>query len=170
MSEIFLVAAVARNGIIGADNDMPWHISSDLKHFKALTAGTPMIMGRRTFQSLPGILPGRPHIVITRDPEFQAEGATVVGSLEVGLELAERLAGDLGSDGVAIIGGGQIYTMGLSLADRLEITEVQADPEGDAHFPEIDPSIWQEVSRVSGERSERDSAGFEFVTYRRRAA
>ncbi|MEP3258100.1 MAG: dihydrofolate reductase, partial [Roseibium sp.] len=95
MPDIMMIAAVARNGIIGADNDMPWKISSDLKHFKALTLGKPMIMGRRTFQSLPGLLPGRPHIVITRDAGFDAEGADVVPSLEVAVELAEMKAGEL---------------------------------------------------------------------------
>ncbi|WP_417669867.1 dihydrofolate reductase [Roseibium sp.] len=168
MTETMMIAAVARNGIIGADNDMPWHISSDLKHFKALTKGKPMVMGRRTFQSLPGLLPGRAHIVITRDETFSAEGAETVPSLEAALRRAAEIAEEQGEDAVAIIGGGQIYRAGMALADRLEITEVQADPEGDTSFPEIDPAIWEEVARRKGERGERDSAHFDFVTYKRR--
>ncbi|MEP0233855.1 dihydrofolate reductase [Roseibium sp.] len=170
MPDIMMIAAVARNGIIGADNDMPWKISSDLKHFKALTLGKPMIMGRRTFQSLPGLLPGRPHIVITRDAGFDAEGADVVPSLEAAVELAEMKAGELGVDQIAIIGGGQIYKLAMDMAEQLEITEVQAEPGGDTHFPPIDLSIWEEVSRAAGDRTERDSADFDFVSYRRRAS
>ncbi|WP_153768274.1 dihydrofolate reductase [Labrenzia sp. CE80] len=169
MPDIMMIAAVARNGIIGADNDMPWKISSDLKHFKALTLGKPMIMGRRTFQSLPGLLPGRPHIVVTRDESFDAEGAEVMPSLEAAVELAETKACELGVDQIAIIGGGQIYKLAMDLAEQLEITEVQAEPDGDTHFPPIDPSVWEEVSRVQGERTERDSAAFDFISYRRKS-
>lgn len=168
MPELMMIAAVARNGVIGADNDMPWAVSSDLKHFKKLTVGRPMIMGRRTFQSFPGLLPGRPHIVISRDAGFRAEGAEVVRSLEEALGRANGLARELDVGEVAVIGGGQIYTAAMKHADRLEITEIQADPVGDTRFPDIDSNLWHETGRVQGERTERDSAGFDFVTYRRR--
>lgn len=167
MPQILLIAAVARNGIIGADNDMPWRLPTDLKHFKANTLGKPIIMGRRTFQSLPGLLPGRPHIVVSRDPGLELTGAEVVPSFDAALVRGAELAEDLGADEVAVIGGGQIYKMAMEQADRLEITEVQADPEGDTRFPDIDPSVWREVARKAAERSERDSASVEFVTYER---
>lgn len=168
MAELMMIAAVARNGVIGADNDMPWSVSSDLKHFKKLTAGKPMIMGRRTFQSFPGLLPGRPHIVISRDARFRVEGAEVVSSLDEALRRANELAQELDAREIAVIGGGQIYMAAMECADRLEITEIQANPVGDTRFPDIDPNLWHEVNRVQGERTERDSAGFDFVTYRRR--
>jgi dihydrofolate reductase len=167
MPHILVIAAVARNGIIGAENDMPWRLPTDLKHFKANTLGKPMIMGRRTFQSLPGLLPGRPHIVVSRDAAFEAEGADVMPSFEAALERGAELAAELGAAEVAVIGGGQIYKMAMEQADRLEITEVQADPDGDTHFPKIDPAVWREVARRPAERSERDSASVEFVTYER---
>ena len=170
MTEIVLVAAVAANGIIGADNDMPWRLPSDLKHFKALTVGRPVVMGRKTFLSLGKPLPGRPHVVISRDPAYAPEGAEPVTSLDAALSRAGELATDLGVGEIAVIGGGQIYAAAMDRADRLEITEVQAEPAGDTRFPEIDAAVWQEVSRVPGEAGERDSAGFEFVTYRRKAA
>lgn len=168
MPELVMIAAVARNGVIGADNDMPWVVSSDLKHFKKLTVGKPMIMGRRTFQSFPGLLPGRPHIVISRDAGLKAEGAEVVSSLEQALRRANELAQELDVREIAVIGGGQIYSAAMEQADRLEITEIQAEPVGDTRFPHIDPNLWREVDRIQGERTERDSAGFDFVTYRRR--
>jgi dihydrofolate reductase len=170
MTEIVLVAAVAANGVIGADNDMPWKLSSDLKHFKAKTMGRPVVMGRKTFLSLGKPLPGRPHVVISRDASYAPEGAEAATSLDAALTRAEELAAELGVDEIAVIGGGQIYAAAMERADRLEITEVQAEPQGDTRFPEIDAAIWQEISRTPGDRGERDSAGFEFVTYRRRAA
>lgn len=163
--EIVLIAAVARNGVIGADSDMPWRLPSDLKHFKTLTLGKPVVMGRKTFESLGRPLPGRPNIVISRSGGFAASGAEVVSSLEAALEKATALAVDLDKDEIIVMGGGQIYSQAMALADRLEITEVQADPAGDTHFPAIDPANWREVARQKGERSERDSADFDFVTY-----
>ncbi|WP_346911292.1 dihydrofolate reductase [uncultured Roseibium sp.] len=166
MPQIVLIAAVARNGAIGLDNDMPWRLPSDLKHFKAMTLGKPVVMGRKTFESLGRPLPGRPNIVISRNG-FRADGADVVASLEEALERAFALAADLAVDDIIVMGGGQIYHQAMDRADRLEITEVQADPEADTHFPDIDPAIWRETARIKGERSDRDSADFEFVTYRR---
>jgi len=167
---VFLIAAVPRNRIIGADNDMPWRLPSDLKHFKALTLGKPMVMGRKTFLSFGGKpLPGRPHIVISRDPDYAPEGVETARSLSAGLDRARALASNLGVEEVAVIGGGQVYAQAMQFADRLEITEIDAEPDGDTRFPDIDPGTWQEIARVQGMRSEKDSAGFEFVTYVRRA-
>lgn len=165
--DIVLIAAVARNGIIGADNDMPWRLPSDLKHFKSKTIGRPVVMGRKTFQSLGRPLPGRPNLVVTRDAGFRPEGAECFASLEEALAAASRLAAELEVDDVIVMGGGQIYAQSMALADRLEITEVQADPEGDTRFPGIDGEVFEEVARVKGERGEKDSADFDFVTYRR---
>jgi len=166
MPEIVLIAAVARNGAIGLDNDMPWRLPSDLKHFKAMTLGKPVVMGRRTFESLGRPLPGRPNLVISRKG-FVAEGAEVFPNLNDALKRAGALAGDLEVDDVIVMGGGQIYAQAMDLADRLEITEVQADPDADTYFPAIDPAIWHETARIRGARGERDTADFEFVTYRR---
>ena len=169
LPELVLIAAVARNGIIGAENDMPWQLSSDLKHFKRLTTGKPVIMGRKTFLSFGGKpLPGRPHVIISRDPAYAPEGAEAATSFEAALRRGEELAADLGVGEVMCIGGGQIYAQAIGRADRLEITEVDAEPAGDTRFPEIDPENWVETARINGERSERDSAGFTFVTYRRK--
>ncbi|WP_029066398.1 dihydrofolate reductase [Labrenzia sp. DG1229] len=168
MPELVLIAAVARNGIIGSDNDMPWTLSSDLKHFKRMTLGKPMIMGRKTFLSFGGRpLPGRPHIVITRDPDYAPEGAETATSLEDALKRAGELAGQMDVDEIFCIGGGQIYAQVIEQADRLEITEVDARPDGDTRFPDIHPAVWRETRRIDGERSEKDSADFAFVTYRR---
>ncbi len=169
MPELVLIAAVARNGVIGADGDMPWRLSSDLKRFKQLTLGRPVIMGRKTFLSFGGRpLPGRPHIVISRDPDYAPEGAEAAASLDAALSRAEALARELAVDEIMCIGGGQIYAQALAKADRLEITQVQADPEGDTRFPDIDPAIWRETGWEEGARTEKDSADFAYVTYRRK--
>jgi dihydrofolate reductase len=170
LPELVLIAAVARNGIIGADNDMPWRLSSDLKSFKRLTLGKPVIMGRKTFLSFGGKpLPGRPHVIVSRNPDYAPEGAEAATSFEGALKRAEELAKDLGVDQVMCIGGGQLYAQAIGSADRLEITEVAAEPAGDTRFPDIDPGVWQEVRREPGVRTERDSTDFTFVTYRRKA-
>lgn len=170
LPELVLIAAVARNGIIGSDNDMPWRLPSDLKYFKRLTLGKPVIMGRKTFLSFGGKpLPGRPHVIVSRDPEYAPEGAEAATSLEEALRRGVELAADLGVDQVMCIGGGQLYAQAISKADRLEITEVDAQPAGDTRFPDIDPAVWQEVGRAPGQRTERDSADFTFVSYRRKA-
>lgn len=168
MTEIVLIAAVARNGVIGARGDMPWRLSSDLRHFKRETMGCPMIMGRKTFQSLPGLLPGRPHLIVSRDPAFLPEGAEVLRSLEDAVARGEVLVRESGASALMIVGGGQIYAQALPLAHRIVLTEVEAEPLGDTVFPKLDPALWEEISRVKGERSERDSADFSFVTYRRK--
>lgn len=166
--EIVLVAAVAENGVIGSDGDMPWRLSSDLRRFKRLTMGHPVVMGRKTFASIGRPLPGRTNIVITRDPDFSQDGIHAAPSLEDGLEVARRTANDTGASSVMVIGGGQIYLATIDIADRLEITRVHATPDGDTRFPAIDLSTWQETERQRPERGERDSADVTFLTYRRK--
>lgn len=158
---MILIAAVARNGVIGKDNALPWHLPEDLKHFKQLTTGQAVIMGRKTWESLPERfrpLPGRLNIVVTRNPAYRAEGATVVGSL------AE--AQNVGAGKTAfIIGGAELYTHALPLAQRLELTEIDAEIDGDAHFPGFDRSAWREVGREDGTGA--DGLKYAFVTYER---
>lgn len=167
--QIVVVAAVAENGIIGASNDMPWRLPTDLKHFKQLTIGRPVIMGRKTFESLGRPLPGRPNIVITRNPQFAAVGVTAATSLEQALAIGVMLAREISADSVIVMGGGEIYRQAMPRADRLEITRVHAMPEGDTHFPEIDPANWREVARMVPERGEKDSADMTFLTFVRKS-
>lgn len=167
--EVVLVAAVSKTGVIGRDNAMPWHLSSDFKRFKALTMGKPMIMGRKTFQSIGKALPGRRTIVVTRDPAFAADGVTTVASIAAAFEQAKRDARDLGVTEIMVVGGGQIYADALPRADRLEITEVHCQVEGDAVFPAIDPDLWEVADRIETPAGERDDHAMTFVSYRRRA-
>lgn len=169
--ELFCVVAAAENRVIGRDGTMPWHVSSDLKHFKALTLGRPMIMGRRTWASIGRALPGRTTIVVSRDPNFRAEGAVVVPSLAAAIERGREIAARDDVDGVAIVGGGEIYAQALPLCDRVELTEVKLSPPiaGSVLFPALDPTEWREIARRIGERGPRDAADFDFVTLRRRA-
>lgn len=156
--EIFLIYARASNGVIGRDNALPWHLSDDLKRFKALTMGKPMVMGRRTFEGFPRPLPGRRHIVLTRDPAWRAAGAEPAGSMEQALALA-------GESEVAVIGGAEINAMFLPLAHRVELTEIHAAYEGDTYMPPLGPE-WRETFR--SEHAATDSApAFAFVTLRR---
>jgi dihydrofolate reductase len=152
---ISFVVAVARNGVIGREGGLPWHISSDLRRFKEITMGKPVIMGRKTWESLPRKpLPGRRNIVITRQQGFAAEGAEVAATPEEAL----RLAGDVPE--VAVIGGGEVYRLFWPLVDRLYLTEVDLDVAGDTHFPATDPAEWREVAREVHPKGERDSASF----------
>jgi len=154
-----LISAVARNGVIGIDNTLPWHLPEDLKHFKALTMGSPMIMGRKTFESLPGLLPGRRHLVVTRNPGWQASGAEPHPSLEAAIAAA-------GEGTAFVIGGGDIYRQALPLADVLYLTEIELEPDGDAYFPSIDAALWQVVEREAYLAA--NGIGYSFVSYRRR--
>jgi dihydrofolate reductase len=165
---LVLVAAVARNGIIGANGALPWRLSSDLKHFKALTWGKPLVMGRKTFASIGRALPGRETIVVTRDAAFASSGALVARSLDEALDLAAERARLIGADDIVIAGGGEIYAQTIGRASRLFITEVGLDAEGEARFPRIDLEQWREISRQPGERGPRDDADFAFVEYERR--
>lgn len=141
--QVAIISAVGQNRVIGINNQLPWRLPEDLKYFKALTMGCPMLMGRKTFESLPGLLPGRPHWVITRNMDWQAAGATPFASIEAAIDTAKTA----GHERVFIIGGGEIYQQSLALADTLFLTEVALSPEGDAYFPEFDRMVWQEVSR-----------------------
>jgi dihydrofolate reductase len=159
--EIILVLARAANGIIGRDGDMPWHIPADLRHFKQITNGRPMIMGRKTFDSLPGLLDGRRHIVLTRDTAWEEEGAEVVHSVEEALKLAN-------GPHVCVIGGAEIYRLFLPLADRVELTEIAIEPEGDTSMPGFDKAEWQEVAR-DAHAADGNIPAHDFVTLVRRA-
>lgn len=151
--KLTLVAAVAQNGVIGRDNDMPWHIPADLKHFKALTLGKTMLMGRRTYLSIGRPLPGRTTLVLTRQPDWTADGVTVVHSVAQALDLA-------GDTELIIAGGGDLYAQVIAVADRLEITHIDQQIAGDTVFPKIDLDVWRESAREQHE-------GFAFVTYLR---
>jgi dihydrofolate reductase len=164
---LVLVAAVARNRVIGANGGLPWRLSSDLKRFKALTWGKPLLMGRKTFESIGRALPGRETIVVTRDPAFACPGVFVARSVEAGLDLATERACAMEADKIIVAGGAEIYAQTIASASRLFITEVAIDTKGEARFPPIDPREWREVRREAGERGPRDEADFAFVEYER---
>lgn len=166
---VFLVA-MGENGVIGRDGDMPWRLSTDLKRFKATTLGKPVIMGRRTFASIGRPLPGRDIIVVTRQPGFAIEGVTVAASPAEALAAARRIAAGTGAIEIVVAGGGEIYRALLGEASRLVVTEVHARPDGDVHFPVIDPTVWCETGREGPVQGERDSAAMSFVAYERRPA
>ncbi len=166
--KISIVVAVAANGVIGRDGDLPWRLSTDLKRFKALTMGKPVIMGRKTWASLGRPLPGRANIVITRNADFVAEGASVVPSLEAAIALAKREAQATGADEICVIGGGEIYRQSIGVADILHVTEVQATVEGDTRFPDIDAQVFEKVFEEDLPQGEKDSHAMHFVTFRRR--
>ncbi len=166
---IVFVVAVADNGVIGDNGTMPWRQKSDLQRFKALTFGKPVIMGRKTFVSLPRPLPGRTNIVITRERAFRAPQALVVPSLEAAYAVARGDALRRGVSEIAVIGGAEIFAQWLPRADRLEVTEVHATPEGDTFLPAIDPAIWQSVARADHPAGTGDGSAFTYVTYIRRA-
>lgn len=149
--EIVLVVARGDNGVIGRDGGLPWHLPGDLKHFKAITMGHPMVMGRRTFESLPGLLPGRRHIVLTRDPAWRAEGAETVADAEAAI----AAAGDVPA--LMVIGGAEIFAAFMPRADRIELTEVHRSPEGDVKMPPLG-SGWRVAAREMG------GPDFDFVT------
>ena len=163
MSKICIIAAVAKNRVIGKDNQLLWHIPEDMKHFRELTRGKPVIMGRKTWESLPEKfrpLPGRQNIVVTRNKAYVAEGALLAGSLDEALKIADTAAAE-----VFIIGGAEIYQQALLLADTLYLTEIDLSPEGDALFPEISPAEWTETARDKCQTS--GHLAVEFVAYRR---
>lgn len=166
--EIVLIAAVADNGVIGSHGTIPWRLKSDMQRFKAMTSGKPVVMGRKTFMSLRRPLPGRTNIVVTRDPNFRAAGAVAVTSFADARAVARGDALRRSAPEIAVIGGAEIYAQWMESADRLEITEVHARPQGDTCFGAIDPAAWQEVARVRHPAGPDDSAGFSYVTYRRR--
>lgn len=158
--EIVLILARADNGVIGRNGRLPWSIPADLRHFKALTQGTPMIMGRKTFESLPGLLDGRRHIVLTRDPDWQEDGAEIARTVEEALHRAN-------APHISIIGGADIYRQFLPLADRIELTQVHSAAEGDTSIDMPDPADWQETARED-HAAEGTRPAYSFVTLRRR--
>lgn len=145
--KISLVWAMAQNRVIGRNNKLPWHLPEDLKYFKRITLGKPVIMGRKTYESIGKPLPGRTNIVVTRNEDFSAEGIKVVNSLAAAKTLCENIAEIDGIKEAMVIGGAQIYSQALPIADRLYLTEVHADVDGDTCFPEFDRSEWKEMGR-----------------------
>ena len=166
--QIVLIVAVAENGVIGANGVMPWRLKSDMKRFIALTSGRPVVMGRKTFVSIGRPLPGRTNIVVTRDAGFRAAGIVVTNSFADAMAVATGDALRRFATEIAIIGGVEIYAHWMGSADRLEITEVHARPDGDTRFAEIDASDWEEVARLRNPAGPGDSADFSYVTFRRR--
>ncbi len=164
---LVIVAAMARNRVIGGNNQLLWRLSSDLKRFKALTLGKPMIMGRKTWDSIGRPLPGRESIVVTRDRSFQPVGAHVVHDIDAALALGHELAIKMGADSLILAGGGDLYRQMINQCARLHMTEVDLAPEGDAVFPVIDPQLWQEVSRQTHPAGPGDEAAFAFVDYKK---
>jgi len=163
--EIVFVAAVAENGVIGRAGGLPWRLKSDLQHFRALTTGKPIVMGRKTWASLGRPLPKRTNIVVTRDPAFTAAGAVVTASLAAGLEVARGDALRRNADAIMVIGGGDIYAQLMARATRLEITRVHVRPDGEAVFPPIDPAVWRETARRECAAGPGDAANFTYLTY-----
>lgn len=162
---ICFVVARADNGVIGRDNALPWHIPADLKHFKRLTVGKPVVMGRKTFESIGKPLPGRHNIVLTRDPEWRADGVTVVPNLAEAVAAA-GLDPKTRAEEVMIIGGAAVYAEALPIATRVYLTEVHAAPEGDTLLPPFDPARWRETARED-HQAEGEQPAFSFVTLER---
>lgn len=161
MPRVTLILARARNGVIGRDNAMPWKIPGEQAYFKRVTMGHPIIMGRKTWESIGRPLPGRRSIVVSRNASYTAPGAEVVTSLET------ALAACAAASEVFVIGGAELYRLALPFADRLRITEIDADFDGDTHFPEIDRARWRETQREHHLPDELRNFGFDFVTYDR---
>jgi dihydrofolate reductase len=161
--EVVLVVAVAANGIIGRDGAMPWHLPADLRHFKRLTTGKPVIMGRKTFESIGKPLPGRHNIVLTRDRSWRADGVTIVPNLAEAIAAA-GLDPRAWADAIMVIGGAEIYAQALPIATRIELTRIHVEPDGDTRFPELDPADWVEVAR-DPYPALGDAPAHDFLTY-----
>lgn len=161
MSRLSIIVAMARNRVIGVDNKLPWHIPGELKYFKGLTMGHHIIMGRKTYESIGRPLPGRITVIVSRDPDYHQEGCLVAHSLDEAVELAGK------DEEVFFVGGSSLYQQALPRVDRLYITEIQADYDGDAHFPSFDRQQWREVSRAPQQTD--DGLGFDYVVYDRLA-
>jgi len=159
---ISLIAAMAEDRVIGINNKMPWHLPADLRHFKALTVGKPIIMGRKTWESLPGLLPDRPHIVVTKDLNYQAKGCQVVHSIDEAL----AAAGDVSE--IMIVGGAAFYAAMLPQADRLYLTQVKTTVEGDAFFPDYNATDWQIIAQETHAADEKNPFSYRFLTLERR--
>ena len=160
--KLSIIVAMAKNRTIGVNNTLPWRCPEDLKHFKALTMGHHMIMGRKTFDSIGKPLPGRTTVVVTRDTKLKIEGCLVAHSLPDAIKACAH------DDQIFIVGGADIYAQSLPLADTLYITEIQQDVAGDAHFPEFDTSVWQETAREVRSQETPQPLHYHFVTYRKK--
>lgn len=165
---VSIVVAMAENRVIGRDGGLPWRLSSDMKRFKALTIGKPVIMGRKTWESLGRPLPGRPHVVVTRNEAFAAPGVDRAATLDAAVERACALAREAGVDEICVIGGGEIYAQAMTRADHLHVTHVEADPDGDTLFPRIDSTVWECVHEERLPAGEKDSHPTRYAVYRRR--
>jgi dihydrofolate reductase len=162
--DVSLVVAMARNGVIGRDNALPWHLRADLQRFKSLTLGKPILMGRKTFESIGRPLPGRSNIVLTRDARWSAPGVSCVHTLEQGLARAD------GAAEVAVIGGAEVFRLAMPIAQRIYLTRVHAEVPGDTCFPELDEAQWREVERSTHPADEHNDYPVTFVTLQRRGA
>ncbi|MDA4846446.1 dihydrofolate reductase [Hoeflea poritis] len=167
---VTLVVAVARNGVIGRDGDMPWRLSTDLKRFKAVTMGKPVVMGRKTYQSIGKALPGRLNVVVTRDPAFRADDAEVFTTLDAAFERARQKAAADGQTEICVIGGGEIYRQALAGAQTIHYTRVDSEPQGDTRFPELDPNVWMLESEEAFPAGDKDTAATNYMVYRRMGA
>ncbi|WIX33854.1 dihydrofolate reductase [Salinicola sp. JS01] len=163
---VAMIAALSQNRVIGVDNQLPWYLPEDLKHFKALTLGKPLVMGRKTFESIGRALPGRLNIVITRSSSYRHAGVRVCHDLAAALALADQQALIDGADEIMVMGGGEIYAQALPVASRLYLTEVAVTLDGDAHFPAFDAAEWQEIGREPG-AAKPGQPDYAFVHYRR---
>ena len=166
--QLSLIVAVAKNSVIGNDNKLLWRLKTDLRRFRSLTMGKPIIMGRKTFQSINCLLPGRDTIIITRDILFKFEGAHIVHGLQEAIELGTNVALKSGADELMIIGGAQIYAQALPLCERLYVTEVELEPEGDAFFEPVNTLEFKEEKRVDNLADADNECAFTFVDYIRR--
>jgi dihydrofolate reductase len=165
--EIVFVVAVGDNGVIGRDGGLPWRLRSDLRHFRTLTMGHPVLMGRRTYLSIGKPLPGRTNIVVSREGGLSLPGVLVAPSLAAGLEAARGDALRRGVGAIMVIGGADIYAQLFTAASRLEVTRVHASPAGDSHFPAIEPAVWRQTAQEDHAAAEGDEADFTVSTYRR---
>ncbi len=166
---VVIVAAIAANNVIGADGDMPWRLSTDLKRFKSITMGKPVIMGRKTFESIGRPLPGRANIVVTRRQDYAPEGVETAASLEEAIRIGADRALSNGADTLCVVGGGEIYGLAMPLADRLHITHVLCEPDGDTVFPVINPELWAPVHEKRVEAGEKDTYPTRYVIYDKKA-
>jgi dihydrofolate reductase len=161
-SRLSIIVAMAKNRVIGINNTLPWHLPADLKHFKALTMGHHIVMGRKTYESIGRPLPGRTSVVVTRNPELNIEGCVIAHSLD------QAIAACDGDDQIFVVGGAELYAQALPIADRLLITEIQMDVTGDAYFPDFRRDEWQEISREVCSQQEPQPLEYHFAAYQRR--
>lgn len=165
--KVSMIVAMAENRVIGRNNQLPWYLPEDLKYFKSVTIGKPIVMGRKTYESIGRPLPGRTNIVVTRNPDFKAEGIKVVSSIGEAIKLADSIATIDGSEELMVIGGAQLYADILPSVDRLYLTEVHAEVEGDAYFPEVDLTQWHEIGRESFQAQGPNPYDYSFVVLER---